>query len=115
MQVDWAPKANADFRTLLESRGVEDDDETHVAEAPSEDSSFDSAKKCISVRPFESRAALRRALEGTLALDIRSPVQRERHPNSGLGPTSSGKPFFVGDLWFHELHVTYALLPADAC
>mmetsp|Transcript_39548 Transcript_39548/g.59162 ORF Transcript_39548/g.59162 Transcript_39548/m.59162 type:complete len:230 (-) Transcript_39548:39-728(-) len=65
----------------------------------------------IPLAPFGSQAELRRALEGTLALDIRSPLQRERHANPG---GSSETPFFVGDLWFHELHVTYALLPRAA-
>ena len=58
--------------------------------------------------PFQSTSELMKAIQGTLALDIRSPVQKDRHPNPG---TFSDAAFFTGDLWFHELHITYSLLP----
>jgi len=67
----------------------------------------------ISIQPFTSAEQLRKALEGTLALDIRSPLQKKLHPYPGPAPdnVSLVQPYFVGDLWFHELHVVYALLP----
>merc|ERR1719174_3562005 len=103
MQVSWAPVAAASLDKLL---------------GTSDAGNVEEAKPCIRTWPFESVADLRRALENTLALDIRSPVQRSRHPNPGVSAgtsTPSGTPFFVGDLWFHELHVTYALLAAPSC
>eukprot|EP00435_Cladocopium_sp_Y103_P050473 s1797_g15.t1 len=52
---------------------------------------------------------LLRAIEETLALDIRSPLQKQRHPNPG--DPGDNRPFFTGDLWFHQLHLKYSLLP----
>lgn len=92
MRVDWAPEASDAFTGLFE----------------------EPTKGRRSARPrcwpFDSAGGLRSSLEGTLALDIRSPNQKGRHKNPG--PATPG-PFFTGDLWFHELHVTYSLLPAD--
>lgn len=90
MQVEWSPEASATLSALA-----------HVA----------GGKEHLSLEPFTSELDLRRALEGTLALDIRSPVQRQRHPHPGPGVPD--KPFFTGDLWFHELHVTYSLRPCE--
>lgn len=72
--------------------------------------------RVVNAKPFASPAALKQALEGTLALDIRSPHQKSKHPNPAASPSGSATfdtcvPFFVGDLWFHQLHVTYALYP----
>mmetsp|Transcript_110925 Transcript_110925/g.312718 ORF Transcript_110925/g.312718 Transcript_110925/m.312718 type:complete len:380 (-) Transcript_110925:121-1260(-) len=83
MQVTWSPDAAATFDALAAEPGK------------------------LKAEPFASHSELRVALEGTLSLDIRSPLQQERHPT-----TTSGGPFFTGDLWFHELHVTYTLRPA---
>ncbi|CAK0864736.1 unnamed protein product [Prorocentrum cordatum] len=92
MRVEWAGAAEAALAALLADGG---------------------AGRGGSLWPFASAAELRRALQGTLALDdIRSPLQRERHPNPGPGASSEAVAFFRGDLWFHELHVRYALLPA---
>ncbi|CAE7502546.1 Trmo [Symbiodinium natans] len=66
----------------------------------------------IPLAPFKTAADLWAAIVDTLALDIRSPLQKQRHPNPGhLG---QGAPFFSGDLWFHELHIMYSLLPTKA-
>lgn len=105
MGVDWAPSASAELTALLQPQAEDHRDEGLAV--------------LIDVRPFESESDLRRALESTLALDIRSPLQKKLHPNPALAPTYTAvgtqdkSPFFVGDLWFHELHVTYALLPED--
>lgn len=47
------------------------------------------------------------AIEETLALDIRSPLQKQRNPHPGRqGPSELlERPFFTGDLWFQELHI----------
>eukprot|EP00928_Gymnodinium_smaydae_P040516 TRINITY_DN27468_c0_g4_i1.p1 TRINITY_DN27468_c0_g4~~TRINITY_DN27468_c0_g4_i1.p1 ORF type:complete len:431 (-),score=78.90 TRINITY_DN27468_c0_g4_i1:16-1269(-) len=94
MRVEWSADAGAQLEALTQKR--------------------------LKLKPFESLAALRRALEGTLALDIRSPVQQKRHANpaaeallagSGAGKIDCTAAFFSGDLWFHELHVMYSLFP----
>lgn len=104
MRVEWASAASETLAELTEvgPEGVHEESGAHSARGPR-----------LDVRPFASVGDLRRALEGTLALDIRSPVQRERHPAPATLAQSSpaaSDPFFVGDLWFHELHITYALL-----
>jgi len=70
----------------------------------------------ICIKPFTSGEQLRKALDGTLALDIRSPLQKKLHPYPGPAQDDMSlvQPYFVGDLWFHELHVVYALLPEAA-
>lgn len=72
----------------------------------------------LALKPFASFEDLRCALQDTLALDIRSPLQKKRHPNPVDAKQKNAKsggdllePFFVGDLWFHELHVIYSLSP----
>lgn len=91
MQVDWSEEASLELSTLVVGGN--------------------NKAKTTTLKPFASEHELRRALEGTLALDIRSPVQRERHPNPGFTASGNQKPFFSGDVWFHEFHVKYSLLP----
>lgn len=106
MRVSWLPSARAALKALYS-------DDVDSAELNGSSKSGQ-----LKTWPFGSTIELAKALEGTLALDIRSPVQRQRHPNPGAavgqGPAGS-EPFFVGDLWFHELHITYALFPAQLC
>eukprot|EP00927_Polykrikos_kofoidii_P021552 TRINITY_DN20361_c0_g1_i1.p1 TRINITY_DN20361_c0_g1~~TRINITY_DN20361_c0_g1_i1.p1 ORF type:complete len:588 (+),score=69.69 TRINITY_DN20361_c0_g1_i1:60-1766(+) len=151
MKVEWSPAADAAFTSLVRPGSDEEQDDEQVDEPGSTGKASH-----VSVKPFSSRMSLRRAVEGTLALDIRSPLQRERHPNpllvcnarrraaaeeAGLehspagvashkerhtnsgnsviarrrgvsGDAAAKEPFFVGDLWFHDLHITYTLLAA---
>ncbi len=48
--------------------------------------------------PFRDLSHLKRALEETLELDIRSPFQKKKHGNA-----------FSGDLYFHKFRVLYSL------
>lgn len=94
MHVEWAPAASAALDDIL---------------------SPDREGKPLKPYPFASSTDLRAALESTLSLDIRSPPQKSRHPNPGAtNHEAEQKPFFTGDLWFHELHITYALLPSKS-
>merc|ERR1712136_103796 len=90
MRVEWSPSATTAFRALL-----------------GQDGEGGGSVRC---KPFEDCDALRRALEGTLALDIRSSHQRDRHPIQSGSPNV---PFFEGDLWFHEVHVLYSMFPTS--
>lgn len=101
MRVEWSPGAAADFRGLY-GGGLGDDESSREA-----DEAGEASGPRLRTQPFADAVELRAALEGTLALDIRSPVQRGRHPNPGPGAANA---FFTGDLWFHEMHVTYSLL-----
>merc|ERR1712136_622966 len=67
MRVEWSPSATTAFRALL-----------------GQDGEGGGSVRC---KPFEDCDALRRALEGTLALDIRSSHQRDRHPSRAGRPT----------------------------
>lgn len=92
MRVTWSDEATEQLTALVEGTGGQR----------------------VRLSPFQSRDELRRAVEGTLALDIRSPVQRTRHPHPGQttgGAEESLEPFFAGDLWFQNLHFFYELLP----
>eukprot|EP00933_Yihiella_yeosuensis_P033240 TRINITY_DN26976_c0_g1_i1.p1 TRINITY_DN26976_c0_g1~~TRINITY_DN26976_c0_g1_i1.p1 ORF type:complete len:388 (-),score=74.96 TRINITY_DN26976_c0_g1_i1:151-1314(-) len=93
MKVFWASEAAETFHSLVAVQN--------------------SGKRPLDIKPFSSEEELRLAIEDTLALDIRSPLQRERHPNPGVaaGKGSEKQSFFTGDLWFHEFHITYSLLP----
>jgi len=93
MSVAWAPEASEAFAALFAE--------------PTEGRRETKRPRCW---PFASANALRASLDGTLALDIRSPNQKGRHKNPGSATPGA---FFTGDLWFHELHVTYSLLPTD--
>ena len=68
------------------------------------------AAEPLLLTPFKSAEELRAAVADTLALDIRSPLQKQRHPNPGPKGAEDA-PFFTGDLWFHQLRILYSLLP----
>lgn len=75
---------------------------------------FSTSPCSVPLWPFKSKEELRTAIMDTLALDIRSPLQKQRHPHPGQGKEGKDEPFFSGDLWFHELRILYSLLPAMA-
>ena len=91
MEVTWCGEASMQFAKLT---GMDDSDISDK----------------VSLKPFKSAQELQAAIADTLALDIRSPLQKQRHPNPGHEGAENA-PFFTGDLWFHELHVIYSLLP----
>lgn len=104
MRVEWSPAASTAFAAIFE--GAAAAEEGQAGEAAS-----GGLLRKVDLRPFDSAGEVRRALEGTLALDIRSPHQKDRHRNPGCSLANSSTPFFEGDLWFHELHVIYSMLP----
>lgn len=115
MTVAWSPEASAQLSVLLQGLAADEGKAGVISRGGEEGKAVETRR--VRLWPFASEQELRSALEGTLALDIRSPLQKVRHQNPGPqvdGCHLTKEPFFVGDLWFHELHVTYALLP-ESC